>query len=197
MGFRSGMNSIVLFLGFYFLHSVSFADTRTVPVMELGGQFYAGDEGKSLRGAKAYSASFRSEVDRGRLRGIVAAQFDYSAGDASVGTDTLAYKMYGGSFVPGYSMYFFKEGYFQPFFTAAGIVGWNFLSLTSPATGTEPYTQGFSYGYEISSGVDIRFQRSRSRAYRLKCAYTSLSGSVAGLSGFQLSGIKFVIGIVF
>lgn len=195
LSFRPGKRVCILFLGF--LSSFILAETRTVPVMEVGGQFYAGEEGKSLRGAKAYAASFRSEVDRGRLRGIVGAQFDYSSGDASVGTDTLPYTMYGGSFVPGYSVYFFRDGYFQPFFTAAGIVGWNFLSLTSPSAGTEPYTQGFSYGYEISSGVDIRFQRSRSRAYRLKCAYTSVSGNVAGLSGFQLSGIKFVLGIVF
>jgi hypothetical protein len=192
-----GKWKISLAIFFAFSGKIVFAETRTVPVFELGAQLFAGDEGKSLRGAKAYATSFRSEVDRGRIRGIVGAQFDYSTGSASVGTDTLSYSMYGGSFIPGYSLYFFRNGYFQPFFSGAGILGWNFLSLSSPPTGTEPYTQGFSYGYELSSGVDIRFKRSGGRALRLKCSYSNVSGQIAGLSGFQLAGIKFIVGVVF
>jgi hypothetical protein len=188
-----------LFLGAIFL-SLSepiFADSRTVPALELGGQFYSGVEGKSLRGATAYSVYFRSEEDRGRVRGVVAARFEYSTGTASVNSSDLAYTMYGGSFDPGYSLYFFRAGYIQPFLTGSGVIGWNFLNLTSPPTGTEPYTQGFSYGYELSTGVDIRFRRSGGKALRIKCAYNTLYGQIAGLTGFQLSGVKFILGLVF
>jgi len=195
MGYRRFL-WIELLIGVFFCGQL-FAETRTVPSVELGWQFFSGEEGKSLRGASSYSAYFRSEEDRGRLRGNVAAQFDYSTGTASVSDSELAYTMYGGSFVPGYSLYFFKDGYFQPFMSAGGVLGWNFLNLTTPPTGTEPYTQGFSYGYELASGVDIRFRRSGGRALRLKAAYNTVYGQIAGLTGFQLSGFKFIVGLVF
>lgn len=197
MPFRKSFQFVWVVFLFFSINSQS-QTARTDPVLEIGTVKFSGTEGKSLRGATGYSVAFRSEADRGRFRSQVAAQFDYSTGQASVSTSDLAYTLYGGNFVPAYSFYFFREGFFQPFFTAGGIVGWDFIQLTDPPTGTEPYTQGFSYGYELSTGVDIRLRRNNdSKALRLKTSFWFVQGQVAGLTGFQLSGFKFAVGLVF
>jgi hypothetical protein len=172
-------------------------ETRTAPLIEPGYIFFAGTAEKSLTGAKGYSMQFRSEGERGTYRPSVAADFFFSSGSTSVSSTASSFKLYGGSFVPGYSIFIFREGYFQPFFGLAGIIGWNYFNLSTPPAGVEGYTQGFSYGYEVSSGVDIRFKRSDTSAMRLKASMSTVRARIAGQTAFGLGGFRFTVGFYY
>jgi len=197
---RSSISYFLLILAIALLadnRQVEAEETRTLPTIETGAHFFAGPTETSLTGARAYPLIFRAEAIRGKFRPSVAAEFFYSAGTASVGASSTSYTLYGGSFTPAYNIFMFREGYFQPFFGVGGILGWNYLKLTTPPASVEAYTQGYSYGYELSSGVDIRFARAESSALRLRASMTYLVSRIAGQSAFALGGFRFVAGFVY
>lgn len=172
-------------------------DTRTLPTLETGIQFISGKAESSLTGASAYPIIFRAETQRGTFRPSVATEFLYSAGTTSVTSTATKYTLYGASFVPAYNVFVFREGIFQPFFGFGGVMGWNYFKMTTPPTGVDAYTQGFSYGYEISSGVDISLGRSDGSSMRLRGSMLYLTSRIGGLSTFGLGGFRFVAGFVY
>jgi hypothetical protein len=172
-------------------------DFRTLPLLEGGMQMYTGADGKSLTGNNGYFVLFRAEGMRGHLRPFVGAQFDYSRGDTSIDGTATPFTLYGGSFMPGYNLFLFREGALQPFFGVAGALGWNFLHLTAAPDSVDAFTQGFAFGYEVSAGVDIRFKRSSASALRLRCGIWNYRAMIGGSSSFGLNGYRFAAGFIF
>jgi hypothetical protein len=171
-------------------------EVRTIPVIEGGLQFISGVAEQSLTGSNAYILQFRSEGARQRFRPSVAAEFMYSSGNTSVTSSATPFTLYGGSFNPGYNIFAFKEGYFQPSIGVGAIFGWHYLKITSPPAAVEAYTQGFSYGFELTSGVDVRFKRTDSSAIRIKASMIYLKSRIAGQTTFGLGGFRLMLGFV-
>ncbi|MCM2322869.1 MAG: hypothetical protein NDJ90_06370 [Oligoflexia bacterium] len=167
------------------------------PVMGLGFKFFNGDTGKSLTGAQAYGLHFRAEKRRGWLRTFADAEFEYSGGTASVGTESPTFSLYGGGFLGGANIFVFTTGRFQAFFGGAGVLAWHMLKLTPAPSGVEPNTQGLSFGYEVRAGVDMRLGSADGNAIRLESGYSAVTSRIGGQSGFQLAGFKFVLGLVY
>ena len=173
------------------------AELRPHPVVELTTHLFTGTTGKSLKGARGYSAVFRSEDIQGVFRPHVAFEFGYHSGLASIGTNTPAFSMYRASFLPGANFFIIPNGGFQPFIGMNANVGWDFFKMAAPPTGIEGNTQGFSYGYEVSAGVDIRIQQFHAEAWRVTSSVLTIFSGVAGQSGFQLNSFRLGLGHVF
>jgi hypothetical protein len=165
------------------------------PILELGVNFHVGDTGKSLTGAQGYFMTIRAEKSRSVFRMHGAMDIQYAGGTASVGTDSPSFTLYGAAFLGGVHIAPFQESKFSPFFGGSGVFAWEFLKMPTPPTGVEPQTQSLSFGYETSVGVDIR-TRNDGTALRLRSGYYAVTGSLAGVSGFQLSGFRFTLGFV-
>lgn len=166
------------------------------PVAEMGVNFHAGETGKSLTGAFGYFLTFRAEDRKGFFRPTIAAELQSAVGKASVGTSKPNFTMYGFSFMPGCHLFGFPVARFLPFVGANAILGWNFLSLKGQPASVEPYTQGISYGYEVSAGVDIRPGSSEGYALRIRSGYWWAQAGLAEISGFQLHGFRITMGMV-
>ena len=167
------------------------------PVLDLGINFYTGTTGKSLTGSTGYFFNFRAEDSKGFFRPHAAMELSYSGGQASIGSDTPSSTMFGAGFLAGVHLFAFSTGRFQPFVGGNGVFAWNYLKMTSPPSGIEPNTEGLSFGYEASAGVDMRFGSSEGNALRIKSGYWAVTSKLAGMSGFQLSGFRITIGIVY
>ncbi|HAR41454.1 MAG TPA: hypothetical protein DCS07_02290 [Bdellovibrionales bacterium] len=165
--------------------------------MEAGVNFHAGNTGKSITGSNEYFMTFRAESRKGIWRPSIAADLGYAMGQASIGTETPTFTMMGAGFLGGVHLFPFSTGQFQPFFGGSGVLAWNFLKLTAPPTGVEPQTQGLSLGYEISAGVDLRFGRAEGSALRIHGGLWNVSSSVAGVSGFLLTGFRLSLGVTY
>lgn len=167
------------------------------PMLSAGVNFYSGDTGKSLTGALGYLLSLKAEKRKNFLRPFAAAEFEYSSGTASVGAASPSFTLMGGGFRGGVDMFVFTTGRFQVFLGGAGVLSWHMLKMPSPPAGTEPNTQGISYGYEAGAGVEMRLGSAEGNAIRIETTYSSISSNLAEISGFQLTGFKFLIGIVY
>jgi len=167
------------------------------PIMEAGINFHSGETGKSITGSYEYFMTFRAESRKGIWRPTVAADLVYSRGNASIGAELPSFTMMGAGFLGGVHLFPFPTGQLQPFFGGSGVLAWNFLKLATPPTGIEPQTQGLSLGYEISAGVDLRFGRAEGRALRIHGGLWNVSSSVAGVSGFQLTGFRISLGVTY
>ncbi len=182
---------------FFLMANPAHADIRPVPVMELGYHFHTGKEaGPSLTGAKGYSLVFISEDTKDNFRPHAGAEFDFSSGNMFINSEEYTYSLYGANFVPGVSFYIFSEGYFQPFISGSGIIGWHYASLSDPPGDVEKQTQGLSFGYELSAGIDIRGKQSDATAFRLKGSVVTLSSTITGKTT-DMGAFKFSVGIVF
>ncbi len=169
---------------------------EVAPVAAIGVNFHTGVTGKSLTGALGQYVAFRAEARKGYFRPNAACEVQSSVGKASIGSDTPAATIYGSGFLAGFHVFLFPTGRFQPFFGGNGVFSWHFMKLASPPTGVEPYTQGLSYGYEASAGVDIRMGSQDGTALRIRSGFWSVGSQLAGVSGFQLNGFRFELGLV-
>ncbi|MGK5088785.1 hypothetical protein WDW86_14605 [Bdellovibrionota bacterium FG-2] len=167
------------------------------PIVELGTTIHSGVTGKSLTGANGYFMAFRSERRKGLFRPEMAAELQRTSGNVTVGSEAADVTVLGAAFLGGFHCFFFKEGRFQPFVGANAVLGWHSLRMTTPPSGIEPYTQGLSYGFEATAGVDMRFGGFDGTAFRLNTGMWSVSSSLAGVSGFQLGGVRIAVGLVF
>lgn len=167
------------------------------PIIEVGTNFYTGNTGTSITGALGYQATFRAERRKGNFRTTMAADFSYAMGSTTVSESTSDFSLMGVGFLGGIHFFPFLTGRFQPFLGGSGVCSWNFLKLAAPPTNIEPNTQGMAYGYELAAGVDLRFGSSEGNAIRLKGTIWNISSTLAGVSGFQLTGFRLMIGIVY
>lgn len=189
---------LVLFLlaGFAMPSAYAAGKTATLPLVLGGIGFFNGKTGKSFTGSNEYFLVFGAEEKTGNLRYNVGMDFEYSSGTASVGTDTPKYSLFGAGLLPGFHIFPFSDGKFQPFLGLHGVGAWHYMSMAAPPTGVEPNTQSFSFGYQISAGVDIR-PGGGGRALRVMSALSSVSSTLAGVSGMDLFAFRFALGIVY
>lgn len=167
------------------------------PILQTGINFHTGDTGKSLTGATGYVVTFRAEKRKGIFRPSMAADLNYASGNASIGSDTPTCTLMGLGFLGGVHIFPFTTGRFQPFFGGSGVFSWAFMKLPSPPTGVEPNTQGLAFGYEISAGVDLRLGNVEGNAVRIHGGLWNVTSSLGGVSGFQLTGFRFLLGIAY
>lgn len=167
------------------------------PILVAGPHFFAGDAGTSLTGATGYSLIFAAENRKGFFRPNIAAEFQYASGLASIGSASPSCSLFGTAFAPGVHLVPLDVGRFQPFLGGAGLIAWHYMKLPTPPTGTPANSEGLGFGYEITAGVDIRLGSIEGNALRLQGGFWSLSSSLADVSGFQLSGFRFGIGVVY
>jgi hypothetical protein len=147
----------------------------------------------NLSGAKGYFLNFRAESRKDMFRLNAAAQFEMASGTAGVTAPSAsdAFSMYGAAFLPGFFVYPFQAGRLQPFAGAAGLVGWYIMNLSNA------YTQGLSFGYEVSAGVDLS-SGGAGKIFRLRSAYASHSASLGGnTSGVSLSAFLVSLGVAY
>jgi hypothetical protein len=78
-----------------------------------------------------------------------------------------------------------------PYVGLAGVLGFQYLSLTGAPTGTTPEAQssGYSYGYEFSVGVQLG-----PRAVAEVQMRSSKILSLGGFSGLSIGGMAFSVG---
>lgn len=167
------------------------------PVLEGGLEFYTGDPNKSNSGALGYLVSLSAEKRRGFIRYNAIAEFQYSKGTAMLGGATPDYTLYGTSFGLGAHLVFMSESKFQPFVGGEGIFAWHFLKMPSPPAGIDINTAGMSYGYELTAGCDLRLWSTDGRALRIRGGYWAVKGNIANQTGFDLTGFRFTIGVVY
>ena len=169
------------------------------PALEFGMRTFNGPNQTSgsqgnLSNSRGYFINFRAENRKDIFRLNAAAQFEFASGTAGVTAPTASdsYSMYGGAFLPGFFVYPFVQGRFQPFLGAAGLVGWYIMNLTNV------YTQGLSFGYEVTAGVDMSGGNGAGKIYRLRSAYASHSASLGGnTSGVSLSAFILSLGVAY
>ncbi len=167
------------------------------PILELGMDFHTGTtSGSSLTGANGYDLTFRSEKRSGFFRPSIAADIEFSSGNATITGTPAAYTLYGASFDGGVFIFPFQTGRFQPYFGGSGVLGWDILKMASPPSGVDANSMGLSFGYLISAGVDIRLGSVDGNALRIDTGYWAVSGSLAG-GGFVLNGWRFSLGLVY
>ncbi len=166
------------------------------PTMDIGVMFYTGTTGKSMTGALGQIFTFRAESRKGFFRPQAALEVTTTVGKASIGSDTPSASLYGSAFLLGTHFFVFSNAKFTPFVGGSGIAAWNYLKMSSPPTGVEPQTQSLTFGYEVTSGVDIRMGSLDGTALRIKSGFYTTSGKLAGVSGFMLYGFRFSLGLV-
>ncbi len=167
------------------------------PYALLTPHFFTGLDTGSLAGSLGYSLTIGVQARRGMLRPDFAADFQYSTGTAKLGADQPGYTLYGAAFLGGLKVVPINEGRVQPYLGAAGIVSWHLLKLSPPPTTEVENTDGLAFGYEISAGVDLRLWSRDGKALRIQSAIWSLSGELGGVSGFDMNGFRFSIGVVY
>ncbi|MEK6579936.1 MAG: hypothetical protein AABZ55_11970 [Bdellovibrionota bacterium] len=167
------------------------------PILEGGLEFYTGDPAKSNSGAQGYVVSLSAEKKREFIRYNVAAEFQYSSGTAMLAGATPSYTLYGTAFALGAHFVFMSDNKFQPFVGGEGVFGWHFLKMPAPPSGIDINTSGLSYGYEVTAGCDLRLWSTDGRALRLRGGYWAVKSQIANQSGFDLTGFRFTIGVVY
>jgi hypothetical protein len=166
------------------------------PSFDLGVVLHSGTSGKSLTGVLGYVGSFRAESRKGFFRPYCAFELGSDVGKASVGENEPQATAFHGGFVGGVQLFPFSASKLTPFLGGGGILAWSMMKMGSPPEGVEPNTQSVTFGFEMAAGVDIRGSAGGGNALRLRSSYYFASGSLAGVSGFQLSGFRFTIGMV-
>lgn len=167
------------------------------PVVEGGYAKHTGTTGSSITGMPGYVLILGSEGRKGFFRPRLGFDLEMSSGTTTIGSSTVDYSMWGANFILGSHFFVFQTGRFLPFIGGGGLIGWNYLSLTAPPTGTEPYTHGLAFGYEISGGIDMRFGSAAGNAVRLRGSYSKPAGSLGGISGFSTEAWRILLGVVF
>lgn len=174
------------------------AASAYAPIAELGVKFYSATATPSITGSMGYFLNLRAEKRKGFFRPQVAAEIEFSSGLTRLAEDdTPAYSMYGGGFLAGANFFLFQDSQLLPFVGANGILGWNLIKLTGQQESVEANTQGLSFGYEVNAGCDIRTKAGADRAVRLRTSYWQTTSSLAGQTGFILSGWRISLGLVF
>jgi hypothetical protein len=188
----------ILFLGIGILlfGCHAFAGMYT-QIVDVGACFHTGPITKSLNGSNSYFLNLGAEKRKGFFRPTAAAEVQFGSGIAYVDDAQPNFTLFGGDFVTGFHIFPFTIERFQPFFGAKGIIGWNELRLTGVAADEPPHTQSLVFGYELTAGVDMRYGSAEGTALRLRSSFWSTSGSLAGQSGFSLSGFRMSLGLVF
>lgn len=167
-------------------------------VLELGTTLYSTTDAPSITGSTGYTLGMRAERKKDILRTTLSAELEYASGNASLASgEEPGFTLFASRFSGGYNLFFFKEGAFKPFISANILLGWNLLRLTGQPEGMEPNTLGISYGFEVSAGTDIRFAGGAERAIRVRTIYSQNFSNLAGLSGFNLSGLRIMLGYQF
>jgi hypothetical protein len=167
-------------------------------LVELGTKFYSGTTTPSATGAYGFFLDLRAEKKKGFFRPTAAAEIEYAMGTARFSDDDLpTFTMMSGSFVGGINLFLFSESQILPFLGASGVLGWNVLKLTGQQAGVEANTQGLAYGYEISAGCDLRKSAGADDGIRVRTSFWQTSSTLAGAAGFQLSGWRISIGLMF
>lgn len=161
------------------------------PILELGTNFHSGATGKSLKGGLGYLFAFRSERKKTLLRPTVALEIASDIGKASIGAAEPTATVFTGDFAAGCNFFAFGDTRFAPFFGVHGHIGWALMKMTSPPAGVEPHTQGLAFGYELTAGVDLRGNEG---AFRIRTGMYNVNSTLAGVSGFALSGWRFTLG---
>jgi hypothetical protein len=155
--------------------------------MEVGGNIYGGQTGRSLAGGYGGFLYFQAQKGKGRIAPYVGAQIEYGFGSsAGVGSFTL----YHGNMRLGIDFQPFKTQYVQPFVGFAGIGGWSALAAGSSVT------TGLCYGFGASAGAEIR-KKIDGRALRISTGYRFLQGKLNDTGAFGLNAVSFTFGIVF
>jgi hypothetical protein len=167
------------------------------PIIGAGLHFYAGDTGKSLTGQSGYFLDLQAEKRKGVIRPSILAELSISSGTASIGTAEPSYSMYGSAFLAGANVFIFTQGRFQPFIGGFGVASWSMLKLSSAPAGVEENTTSLGFGYEIVTGADLRFGSADGRAVRIQGGFWSSTSGLGGVSGFQHSGFRLQLGIVY
>lgn len=174
-----------------------FAANDLVPIVELGTKFHTGPSGTSLTGSRGYSLNLRAEQGSGIFRAQAAASIEYSGGNATIGSDSTNYHLGGMGFHLGGSVFPFPSGGMQPFLIASGIVSAQMLKLVGSSETARALSQSLAFGFEAGAGVDIHFGSDHGTAVRVRACYRSQSATLAGMSGFDLSGFSLVLGVAY
>lgn len=169
------------------------------PAIEAGIRMFNGPNVASgtagnLSGANGYFLNFRAENRKNIFRIHAAAQFEMASGTGGVSAPgaTDAFSMYGAAFLPGFYAYPFQAGRLQPFAGASGLLGWYIMNSA------DIFTQGLSFGFEVSAGVDMQFGGAAGKTLRLRSAFASHSASIGGnTSGVSLSAFLFSLGVAY
>jgi hypothetical protein len=168
------------------------------PVLEAGVNLHSGDTEKSITGTMGYFLGFKAEERKGFFRPLVGFQLESASGTAHLGTDEPDFSLLGASFLAGAHLFPFREGRFQPFVGGAGVLGWHYLKMESPPTDVDPQTDSLSFGWEASAGVDLRLGQSREgTGIRLRGSLWNVTSTLGGQSGFELSGWRISLGLVY
>jgi hypothetical protein len=183
-------------LGFLFA-PLAFAGSGEVnPVVLPGVNFHSGTTGQSMTGAMGYMVTFMAEARRNHLRPDAGLELEYISGKTDLGTNAdVPVTINHAAFLAGAKLFIFKNGTFQPYLGANGLVAYDLMKIQAPPTGVEGNTTSLGYGYELAAGVDFR-RRDDGQALRLQAGVVSLSTTLAGVSGFQLSGFRIALGLV-
>lgn len=181
----------------FFVSTVSYgASGRAVPSFELGMIFHSGADNQSLGRGIGFFTVFRAEPKRGFFRPHIGVELDYNTGQASFAGTTSNFTTLGGGFLAGFNLHPFKEGRFLPFIGAEGVASWQYLVLSNPGSLLSRSSSLF-FGFEAVAGADLRFWSIDGRAIRVKTGFLWTIGDINGMSGFQIQGVRFSLGILF
>lgn len=170
-------------------------DYVAIPI--LGAHKYAGADGKSPAGSLGYFFDFQTQKKKELIRPTYLASLTYTNGNVTIDETKYAFSLFGAAFQAGFNIFLFKEGIFQPYIGGGGMIAWHQMAMPSPPDGTDTNTQSLSFGYAVNAGVDMRFGSADGNALRIQSSHWILNSKLGGISGFQLSGWRIGIGIVF
>lgn len=180
----------------FFLLSIPVHAKDYAGLVNGGISFETGDDTKSLNSALNYFISLGAEKAKGVIRPLTTMELEYGSGTAYVGSSKPSFTYLGGRFLLGVHFFPITIERFQPYVGGNGVVGWGYLNTSPAQSGEGPTTQSILYGYELNSGIDMRFGSKEGSALRLQASYLSTSGNLAGQSGFVISGFRLSLGMV-
>jgi hypothetical protein len=162
-----------------------------------GGHFYTGDPDKSFTGASGYFLTFQAEKRKGVIRPTFLADFHTAGGTAYVGADRPEFRLWGAGFQAGVNLFFPIESHVQPFVGAQGVVLWDILKLLPAPAGVLENTDSICYGYAVSAGTDLWVGRGEGFSIRVQGSLWTVTGKLAGITGFQMNGFRITLGVGF
>jgi hypothetical protein len=134
--------------------------------------------------------NFGAEKNKGFMRPSLLAAIQYSAGSGSVASTSTTFTLYEADFLAGFKFFMFPTGSIQPFVGADAVIGTGILKLPAIVETTDANTLGFSYGFVLSTGVNIS-------KTRIQGQYWYLSSTMGGSTSFNLGGFRFAVSLVF
>lgn len=157
---------------------------------------FNGEEEESLVGNTGFGMTYLTTSGLNAARFVFGGSLYMADGNVYVADTRYTGTLYSGEILLGLSLKAYRRATVRPMLDILGVAGFKSLEMSSPPTGVDNRTFGFSYGVKAAAGMEFGFWKSV--AIRATVDYYDVRASkIAGSDAFPMTSLGASIGLTF